>query len=235
MRPQWMSMSTIEHIADDFRKQLIEYLRTNQEFGFNNELYLDFLVSSGKLNSFSYTNEDGMSEEILGKYSVVSNEISIYNGIKHKGRENFTVAHEVGHCILHAPLFLPYISNHQSSIPDMQKSFLLHRDSVDHKSKKIATKEIDAFEIQANNFARLLLMPRKHFEELFFELMDTIDLSFGHFKDFSNPNTRKDSRKFYEINSELAHVFETSPRACAIQLQHLGLLDKSSNFNYHPY
>ncbi len=227
MRTLWMAMAAIEFQADEFRKQLIEYLKSNEEYGFKNELYLDFLVSTERLHSFSFTDTDGMSEEILGKYSFHSNEITIYNGINHKGRENFTVAHEVGHCVLHRPILLSSLKYYEIDAEELEHPFLLHRDSVDHKGYQSANKVIATFESQANKFARYLLMPRKPFTAIFRELMGGVDLGIGHFKDFSYRPVRRDIDKLNEINRELANIFDTSGTASAIHLKQLGFIDKS--------
>lgn len=223
----WMTMAAIEYQADEFRKQLIEHLKSNDEYGFKNELYLDFLVSTERLSSFSFTDTEGMSEEILGKYSFQSNEITIYDGITHKGRENFTVAHEIGHCLLHRPILLSPYRYYEIEDQELEQPFLLHRDSVDHKGYKSANKVIAAFETQANNFARYLLMPRKPFTAIFRELMGGVDLGIGHFKDFSYRPVRRDIDKLNEINRELANIFDTSGIACAIHMKQLGFIDKS--------
>jgi len=68
------------------------------------------------------------------------------NSLHHPNRQRFTIAHELGHLVLHRPIL--------SSEVHVDKKFpVLMRDAL-------AASGTDLIEIQANNFAAALLMPK---------------------------------------------------------------------------
>ncbi len=231
IEPRWINMRGIEYQANELRLAVKNKLGSDSEFGFDNEIYLDYMLSKELLSDFEFTSKEGLSEEILGKYEVFSNKIWIYDGIAHKGRENFTVFHEMGHCILHRTSLLDYFRKNSTEIKDQQFSIELHRDNVNGKVKRDG-KKINLIEMQANQFARYLLMPRDPFIEHFYKLMKALNLSTDSFKYMSyidkNIGNRyiESMRAYYIITKELSKIFQTSRGACGVQLKNLGYLDK---------
>lgn len=224
-------MCGIEYQADELRLAVKNKLGSDSEFGFENELYLDYLLSTELLSDFEYTSKDGMSNEILGKYDVFDNKIWIYDQIAHKGRENFTVSHEIGHCILHRPMVLDHFRKNSTEIKDQHFSLVLHRDDVEGKIKRIGNK-IDVFEMQANQFARYLLMPSNPFLTYFYELMSKLNLSIDSMKYITQINNNNVDRykvcvsAYLFVTKELSKIFQTSRSACGVHLKNLGYLDK---------
>lgn len=68
------------------------------------------------------------------------------NALHHPNRQRFSIAHEIGHLVLHRE----FITNHVH----VDKSFALHRDELSARGE-------DALEIDANAFAAELLVPRE--------------------------------------------------------------------------
>ena len=71
------------------------------------------------------------------------------NALHHPHRQRFTIAHEIGHLILHRP----HILNNVHVDKEFRVSFGLRRDAR-------STLGIDLMEIEANQFAASLLMPQ---------------------------------------------------------------------------
>jgi len=106
-------------------------------------------------------------------------------------RQRFTVAHELGHLLLHG-----------YTTPHADRSFKF-RDSR-------ATEGGAIEEIQANQFAAELLMPR----ELILEAAET--RSFGHVAE-----TPEDEKEFDAWVAQLAYRFKVSKQAISIRLSSL--------------
>ena len=112
------------------------------------------------------------------KGTIILNEILVLD-IKSQGRYQFTLAHEIGHWILHRKEFLEDES--QINLFDMDPivercNFVrcLNRDVID--SKLISTKlrsDIDWIEWQANYFGAAILMPRSLIKKMYVENCST--------------------------------------------------------------
>lgn len=88
--------------------------------------------------------ETAYLDDELSGMSFVKNDVSVIvvNGNHHPNRRRFTVAHELGHHLLHRP----YLENN------------VHVDKVIYRNE-VASQGTDRKEIQANAFAAELLMP----------------------------------------------------------------------------
>jgi len=158
---------------------------------------------------------------VLGALYVAEKQVEINESIlpdkdkKSTGIFNFTLAHEVGHYILHAPLLA---ANSQNVICRKKDEYL-------------------TIEWQANFFASSLLMPRGPFIKAFDEnypdsiYRDAERLIVKCYADKKycqkilfkgkaiSPDTILD-----EVFAGLAKQFAVSPRAAVIRLKHLGLV-----------
>lgn len=229
IKPRWINMAGIEAQADSLRYAVMNKLGSDAEYGFENEIYLDYLISAGLLCDFEYTVKKGMDDNTLGKYDVFENKIWIFDGIRHKGRENFTVSHEMGHCVLHRPMILDYFRKNPTEEKDQNYTLVLHRDNVDGKVKRNGNK-IDVIEMQANQFARYLLMPRNPFLTHYYKLIGNLNLSVDSFKYLSyiekGERYNKCESDYLSIINVLSRTFQTSWSACGVHLKNLGYLDK---------
>jgi Zn-dependent peptidase ImmA (M78 family) len=101
--------------------------------------------------------EDG--EEVLGKMFPLRGKILIHEPLKRErplGRYRFTVAHELGHWVLHRPLFLA----DAQQIPLFGPRIDVQMTSLNRSIFPNGTQEVRLTEEwQANRFASLLLVP----------------------------------------------------------------------------
>ena len=163
---------------------------------------------------------------VLGALYVAEKQIEINENIlpdkdkRSTGIFNFTLAHEAGHYILHAPL----LAAHSQNVICRKKDEYL------------------TIEWQANFFASSLLMPREPFIKAFDEnYRDSI------YRDAERLIVKCNADKKYrrkiklkrkelsedtildEVFEGLAKQFAVSPRAAVIRLKHLGLLTFREN------
>lgn len=179
------------------------------------EFYLELSVGYAPLES-----------GVLGALYVAEKQIEINENIlpdkdkRSTGIFNFTLAHEAGHYILHAPL----LAAHSQNVICRKKDEYL------------------TIEWQANFFASSLLMPREPFIKAFDgNYRDSIyrDAERLIVKCFAD---KKYCRKILfkgkaisedtildEVFAGLAKQFAVSPRAAVIRLKHLGLLTFREN------
>ena len=97
---------------------------------------------------------DGIYEDknILGGLIFDDKRIEINETlIKNEGRLNFTIAHEIGHIILHVPIY------------DNKSEILCRKDEGEYSDKK------QPVEVQADMFAANLIMPDKLVKRAFFK------------------------------------------------------------------
>jgi len=162
-----------------------------------------------------------LESEVLGALYVAEKQVEINESIlpdndkRSTGIFNFTLAHEAGHFILHAPLLA---ANSQNVICRKKDEYL-------------------TIEWQANFFASSLLMPREAFIKAFNEnyrdsiYRDAERLIVKCFADkkycrrilFKGKVISEDTI-LDEVFAGLAKQFAVSPRAAVIRLKHLGLL-----------
>jgi hypothetical protein len=140
----------------DLDALLFEYLCEREDLVFSDERELGYL--------------DG--EPILGKMRPYRNEILICASVRREGpdgRYRFTVAHEIGHWVLHRPLFLAIrqqsdLFTGESSEEDQLVS--LNRDVFPGHG---GAERLPPEEWQANRFAAALLIDSRLLQEAFAE------------------------------------------------------------------
>ena len=104
--------------------------------------------------------KDGIYKDknILGGLQIADKTVEINENISdHEGRMNFTAAHETGHIVLHAPLYIEQQKTEQLEI-DMCRS-----DAGFDGEKK------EPEEFQADKFAAFLLMPTALVKKAFYK------------------------------------------------------------------
>jgi Zn-dependent peptidase ImmA (M78 family) len=132
------------------RSKVIEILRDNKivaapinvqkistKFGIQIHPYTE----EGNLSGFLYQDE---KMKLIG-----------VNKQHHKNRQRFTIAHELGHFVLHS-----------------QETTYLDKPSFFGRNNEISSAGTEIKEVEANSFAAELLMP-KHFIEMDWEVFDT--------------------------------------------------------------
>lgn len=152
-------------------------------------------------------------EEILGKINFDKKTIKISNRLNYLDpRWMFTIAHEIGHVVLHGGLFLNDDSNEHSDSDGSMFSMYV----INPLKRKM--------EIQANMFAASILMPRSTFTKYAYWLALKYDLhDRGHGLIYVD-NQECNKENYYNITSELMTVFKVSRKAVASRLKKLGFL-----------
>lgn len=165
------------------------------------------------LLSLSYKIEEMNDESQLGLLDVNKNLVLLNSdGSKIHERFRFTMAHELGHYVLHLPLF-----KEQGVI------------SVGESENTISISESDSrrLEYQANKFASSLLMPRKLVYKLYEKYYCVfIQQKYGGelrplYYNFKQPETRVSYRV---VVGNMAKQMEVSLQAIDLRLKSLGLL-----------
>lgn len=100
-------------------------------------------------------------DDALSGMAFIKDGISIIgvNSLHHPNRQRFTIAHELGHHVMHKELL-------QSGV---------HVDKVVLKRDKVSAEGIDSKEIEANAFAAEILMPGEWIESLILGGLDVND------------------------------------------------------------
>lgn len=119
------------------------------------------------------------------------------NSAHHPLRQRFSIAHEIGHALLHLP---PTPPRSGDAVVDKPLE-ILFRDNV-------ASMGVDQREIEANRFAAELLMPEAAVRQQFRDLL------------LSPPYRDVDG-----LADELANKFVVSSQAMRFRLNNLGLID----------
>ena len=119
------------------------------------------------------------------------------NGGHSDTRQRFSIAHEIGHALLHLPADPPASGD---AVVDKPIE-VLFRDGI-------AAQGVDKREIEANAFAAELLMPAKGLRERFRRLIQS-----------------SGSRSTDALIRDLAATYEVSPQAMAYRLANLNLID----------
>lgn len=122
---------------------------------------------------------------------------AVYNGRQRRYR--FSLAHELGHLVLHKDIYKELSSN---SIVDWKKNI-----------QRLPDKEYSLLEWQAQNFAGLLLIPPEELAREVKRVLATL---------VKNGNEAESWP--YLIAAELADAFDVSPKSVEIRIEKDGLL-----------
>ncbi len=130
-----------------------------------------------------------LQNEISGMVTRTSNGTAVIgvNSLHAKTRQRFSIAHEIGHLVLHEDEMLHVDSKYQIALRSPQSSM-----------------GTDAKEVEANQFAAELLMPKELIEKDVNELMGDLEIE--------------------DAVCELADKYQVSEQAMTIRLSTLGFL-----------
>ena len=135
MKIPYLTEGEIEDIAAQTRSRA-EADGVSGDFPLDVEAVAEFHLNY----ELSYTSQ--LPPGIEGETSWTSRRILVSDAVKNDGRWRFTVAHEIGHIVLHVPLF----AAQEQLTPLFTSRPVLHQDK--------------RLEIQADMFASSLLMPQ---------------------------------------------------------------------------
>lgn len=197
---------TDEEILKEIYNEL--HLSLDEHSTISDDKLLQYVIDQGySLKSSSITNK------VLGEINFETKEVCISDSLaKGSPRWRFTVAHELGHIVLHSDAI------HQSQIRSIEES--IDDEGFD---VEIGDETIKRMEIQANSFASQLLIPEDKLMVEYSKLF--IEKGVRNF-----PNLHIDSQpcniellKWFLAN--LALHFNVSKAAIEKRLQKLGLLE----------
>jgi Zn-dependent peptidase ImmA (M78 family) len=190
---------------------------------FKNNVYDGSVLNFDKLTKFlepkyNVTFEYDLldQENYLGKIEFNPLSIKISNNARtDKNRWRFTLAHEIGHLILHSPLLKGRLKEKN----DTENTLALKYSSSNKHSERL--------EIQANLFASYLLLP----ENILIPRMQSIFTEYRiHRKQLYLDRQPVNQREVFEILNKLSREFESSIEAIRLRLLKLNLLiDDSDN------
>lgn len=197
--------------------------RTLATIGYTDgEVNLDLLCSyeserSGLLVQTVPESDIDASQPILGRITFDPLLIQIYSSnSSHKGRDRFTLAHELAHYYLDHGRYLV-----RESCDD--NDFVLNR-STDLDGSAIAR-----MEFQANYLAASLLMPRTHISSDFHHLLRSLQITNKGFGPLYIDNQPCNVSNFHLITDRLMQKYGVSRAAVKIRLESMGLLRDARN------
>jgi Zn-dependent peptidase ImmA (M78 family) len=162
-------------------------------------------------------------EEVLGRTDLVAGRIHIQRNLRHEnaGRFRFTIAHELGHWVLHRPIVLASLTarNYQRDLglPGLFTTLV----------RTIQLEDTGASEEwQANIFASHLLIPREALAREYHDRFGPHPISLEE-SPSANENLRQLARSTARHSGHkscLAEAFGVSVEAAAIALERSGLV-----------
>ena len=160
-------------------------------------------------------------DRILGRMTPFPGRIDVCSSLKqpyatgrHKGRYRFTVCHEIGHWVLHRPLYF------DARLPDTESR---QRTMVSlHRNVFGTGPEVPREEWQANRFAAYMLMPNNLLLQEFVERFGAPPVLTDAHRSISDTAMELAIRSTPEIGSSLSDTFEVSRLAMAIALESRG-------------
>lgn len=159
---------------------------------------------------------------VLGRITFSPLVIQVYAGISvSRGRDRFTLAHELAHHLLDHGKYLI-----RESCDD--NDFTLSR------SAAIGENDISRMEFQANYFAASLLMPRTYFIEDFHRSIQALGLADKGFGPLYIDDQPCNLQSFQAVTGNLMKIYGVSRAAVKIRLESMGLLcdaRSTSDFN----
>lgn len=194
----------------------IPFMKKSEIEDFANRLYKKYSFSTndiaGEIIAKEYKDYRIRFEDlpmgVLGSLSLSEKVISVSNEIINDvHRRNFTLAHEIGHIVLHRKLLL----GKMDKIQDFPMRY----------ASQISEQIVKRLELQANYFASYLLMPRNF---IFWKLA-SLNIKYGMTKGYlfldNQPCNQKDVNM---ILAELSNIFNVSKEAIKIRLEEMNLL-----------
>lgn len=196
-----------------YKSEEIQKIASNLHFECNvisNDIAGEIL--SKKFIDFRITFEN-LPENVLGLLSIQNKVITLSESIRTNiNRLHFTIAHEIGHLVLH----IPQIENKITEICEFEEQSLL----------KINSTTLKRMEWQANQFASFLLLPQGRFMTTFNKLLNDVNIRKGRLYLDHQPCNIRDVNY---VLGELSRIFQVSKEVVKIRLKNAGLFEESNN------
>lgn len=168
---------------------------------------------------FVFGQDLGMSSEgykYQGRFHIPTTTIYVDSSLEYSGpRFNYTLAHEIGHFVLHRKISPLILKNDKNEINDTGRDLILDQVQSDNPRTWL--------EWQANKFASSLLLPRKTVPMAVInkQMELGINRQLGTVYLDRQKNNYVD---FKEIMDELVLIYQTSKSAIRIRLRELNIL-----------
>jgi Zn-dependent peptidase ImmA (M78 family) len=172
-----------------------------------------------KISEISDLGMDRNGNKILARFNPCRMTVEIYNGLD-EHRKRFTIAHEIGHIILHRSYLINPVSEIDLSI-NIFNDYILDKDT----GKRA--------EIQANIFAAYLLMPRKIFLAKAIEIAVSLDYKKkGDYLIYIDEQPCN-LNNYIILARQLSFIFNVSKQAIEYHLKSFeGLLKDDRKYNW---
>lgn len=190
---------------------------------YKNDVYDNAVLNFDKLTKFLESKYNVKfefdvleTENYLGKIEFNPLVIKISNKARtDRNRWRFTLAHEIGHLILHSPILKERIQEKN----DDENTLALKYSS--------SNKNTERLEIQANLFASYLLLP----ENILLKVMNGIFNEYNiHRKCLYLDNQPVNQKEVFEILYKLSDFFQVSMESLKIRLMKLNLLVDKTDY-----
>lgn len=156
--------------------------------------------------------ENGIYSPILGRIIFQTLEIHIFKQSEpHRGRERFTLAHELAHHLL----------NHSTY---MSREYCDESDICINRQNGHAGSDISRMEFQANYLAACLLMPKTDFLKDFKKIIQSLNIADKGFGALYVDNQLCNRQNYAMVTNQLMQKYGVSRSAIAIRLEGFGLL-----------
>lgn len=166
-----------------------------------------------------YLGQNSSAKDILGKFDLDSNSIFISNSLEHHSpRWRFTLAHELGHFLLHRKLFT---KNPEVNLMDSSESIDL---------ENVGKSDAMRLEWQANSFASSLLMPRLKLIQFIAKLLIRYEVRTSNHAVIYLDNQRNNIITFRKIATHIAKEFNVSITMVTYRLMQLNILNNHSKY-----
>lgn len=152
-----------------------------------------------------------------GRFNISKSTIYIDKSLEwNDPRFNFTLAHEIGHFVLHREINLNILKKEENEeISDTNRQLILdHVKSDDQR---------DWLEWQANKFASSFLLPRITVPMAVIEKQTELNITRRVGKIYLD-GQKENQVNFYNISSHLYEIYETSKASIKIRLKKLNIL-----------
>ena len=161
--------------------------------------------------------ENAYGNEVLGKLNIERKIIYISNSLKlDSPRWRFTLAHELGHYLLHRKLF---INNPNSNVMDSEKS--INWEDIDESSTS-------RLEWQAYSFASSLLLPRVSLIPLVAKLLKEYEIRNSNHGIIYLDNQKDNILANKKISSRIRKEYNVSYQMVTYRLVQLNILNNQS-------
>lgn len=190
----------------------IDKEKSNNIYIINTTVLLDLCKDNHFINDYDFRDKSEIDNDILGQFIFNNKTIIIYSDDTNNiNRENFTIAHEIGHSILHYKLW----KNTGQKI-----SYTCNRNMIDGSYND--DNNIRILEWQANYFAGCVLMPKEVVFQnylIFKNLVDNLPVEYSeNLNDLYKYVAKRDSIGFISFSMKV------SRQAATIRLEELQLL-----------